>query len=152
MEKNLLDIIAQSGIVGAGGAVFVNENIAFHFGMLCTQTQEGCKYMREKLAFIIGRIKAGRLQEMWRQTKWIYVYAKRHWLAMIFYTVLGLSGTLVSLIGSLVSKDMVDIMPRMFQKVSFPIYIKRSLITHIQCEGFVQQIAMGILTLQKSRL
>ncbi len=65
--------------------------------------------MRKKLAFIIGRMKAGRLQEMWRQTKWIYMYARQHWLAMIFYTLLGLSGTVISLIGSLVSKDMVDI-------------------------------------------
>ncbi len=65
--------------------------------------------MREKLAFIIGRIKAGRLQEMWRQTKWIYGYARRYWMAMIFYTALGMVSTLVSLGISWVSKDLVDI-------------------------------------------
>ncbi|MDY5578134.1 MAG: ABC transporter ATP-binding protein [Lachnospiraceae bacterium] len=65
--------------------------------------------MKEKISFIIGRIKAGRLQEMRKQTKWIYQYARRYWPAMIFYTVLGLIGTLVSLGASLVSKDLVNI-------------------------------------------
>ena len=65
--------------------------------------------MKEKIAFIIGRIRAGRLQEMWRQTKWIYQYARRYWFAMIFYTVLGMMGTVISLGISWVSKDLVDI-------------------------------------------
>lgn len=65
--------------------------------------------MKEKIRFFIGRIKAGRLREMWKQTGWIYQYARRYWLAMIFYTVLGMTGTFVSLGASLVSKDLVDI-------------------------------------------
>ncbi|MDD7404076.1 MAG: ABC transporter ATP-binding protein [bacterium] len=65
--------------------------------------------MKEKIHFIIGRIKAGRLQEMWRQTLWIYQYAKHYWLIMIFYTVLGMVSTVVALLTSMVSKDLVDI-------------------------------------------
>ena len=65
--------------------------------------------MKEKIAFIAGRIKAGRLQEMWHQTVWIYQYARRHGMAMIFYTLLGMSGTVLSLVGGLASKDLVDI-------------------------------------------
>jgi ABC-type multidrug transport system fused ATPase/permease subunit len=65
--------------------------------------------MKEKAAFFWGRIKAGRLQEMWKQTLWIYQYAKRYWLIMIFYTLLGLVSTVISLITSIVSKDLVDI-------------------------------------------
>lgn len=65
--------------------------------------------MKEKIRFIIGRIKAGRLQEMWRQTLWIYRYARQYWLAMIFYTLLGMFGTVVSLLTSMVSKELVDI-------------------------------------------
>ena len=65
--------------------------------------------MKERILFYINRIKAGRLQEMWLQTKWIYQYARRYWLAMIFYTILGMIGTLVSLLISMVSKDLVDI-------------------------------------------
>ncbi len=65
--------------------------------------------MKERIAFYWGRIKAGRLQDFIRQTKWIYNYARRYWLQMIFYTVLGLFGTVVSLLSSLVSRDMVDI-------------------------------------------
>lgn len=46
---------------------------------------------------------------MWIQTKWIYQYARRYWLAMLFYTTLGLTGTLVSLASGLLSRDLVDI-------------------------------------------
>ena len=67
------------------------------------------KKIRERIHFYWGRIKAGRLKEMARQTKWIYQYARRYWKAMVFYTALGLSGTVISLFGSLVSRDLVDI-------------------------------------------
>lgn len=65
--------------------------------------------MKEKLAFYIKRIKEGRLKEMLAQTKWIYGYARRHWLAMILYTALGMVSTVVALLSSLVSRDLVDI-------------------------------------------
>ena len=65
--------------------------------------------MKEKLLFYIKRIKEGRLQEMWRQTKWIYSYARRYWLAMILYTALGMVSTVVALLSSFVSRDLVDI-------------------------------------------
>lgn len=65
--------------------------------------------MRERFAFFWGRIKAGRLQEMWVQTKWIYQYGRHYWLAMIFYTALGMVSTLIALGTSLVSRDLVDI-------------------------------------------
>ena len=65
--------------------------------------------MNERIQFYLKRIKEGRLQEMWRQTKWIYQYARKYWVAMIFYTLLGMTGTVVSLLSSLVSKDLVDI-------------------------------------------
>lgn len=65
--------------------------------------------MKNKIKFLIGRIKAGRLKEMLKQTKWIYSYAKHYWLAMIFYTGLGMVSTVVALLTSLVSKDLVDI-------------------------------------------
>ncbi len=65
--------------------------------------------MKEKVKFIIGRIKAGRLQEMWRQTKWIYQYARHYWFAMVFYTLLGLVSTVLALATSYVSKDLVNI-------------------------------------------
>ena len=65
--------------------------------------------MKERLKFYLNRIKEGRLQEMWLQTKWIYMYARHYWKAMIFYTLLGMVGTVVSLFSSMVSRDLVDI-------------------------------------------
>lgn len=66
-------------------------------------------WLKERFHFYLGRIRAGRLQEMWRQTLWIYQYARRYWWAMIFYTLLGMSGTVVGLLSSMVSRDLVDI-------------------------------------------
>ena len=65
--------------------------------------------MLEKFRHYRERIKEGMLRDMWRQTLWIYEYARLYWKQMIFYTLLGLVGTLVSLISSLISRDMVDI-------------------------------------------
>jgi len=65
--------------------------------------------MKSKLKFYLKRLKEGRLSEMWMQTRWIYGYGKKYWAAMIFYTVLGISSTIIALITSLVSKDLVDI-------------------------------------------
>lgn len=47
-------------------------------------------------------------KELIRQTVWLYSYVKQHWKAIIFYTLLGLLGTAVSLISSLISKNLVD--------------------------------------------
>lgn len=65
--------------------------------------------VRERVKFYMGRIRAGRIQEMLRQTRWIYEYARHYWLAMIFYTLLGLTGTVVALLSSFVSRDLVNI-------------------------------------------
>lgn len=64
------------------------------------------------LKHIIHRIQGGMLQEMWIETKWIYQYARRYWKAIVFYTIWGLFGTVVSLGTSLASKDLVDIITR----------------------------------------
>ena len=63
----------------------------------------------DQLKHINTRIREGKLKDMLRQTHWIYQYARRYWLAIIFYTLLGLFGTVVGLSSSLVSKDLVDI-------------------------------------------
>ncbi len=65
--------------------------------------------IKERITFYWGRIKAGRIQEMICQTKWIYAYAKKYWKAMFFYSALGIIGTILSLTSSWVSKDLVDI-------------------------------------------
>ena len=65
--------------------------------------------MKKQIQFYLKQMKDGRLQEIWKQTKWVYQYARRYWMAMIFYTLLGMTGTVISLLSSMVSKDLVDI-------------------------------------------
>ena len=66
-------------------------------------------YLKTSIRFFTSRIRDGRLRDMRRQTLWIYQYAKRYWLVMIFYTLLGMFGTTVGLLTSLVSRDLVDL-------------------------------------------
>lgn len=65
--------------------------------------------MANIIAHYSQRIKEGRLKEMKAEIKWVYHYARTHVVSIIIYTLLGLSGTVVSLISSLVSRDLVDI-------------------------------------------
>ena len=46
---------------------------------------------------------------MWEETLWIYSYGRHYIKPMIFYTALGLVSTVLSLLMSLVSRDLVDI-------------------------------------------
>ncbi len=65
--------------------------------------------MFKKLRFYWSRIRAGRLKSMWEETLWIYSYGRHYIKPMIFYTALGLVSTVLSLLMSLVSRDLVDI-------------------------------------------
>ena len=65
--------------------------------------------MKNKLQLILKYLRQGTLQKMWRQTLWIYQYGRRYWKSMILYTLLGITGSCVSLVSSLISKDLVDI-------------------------------------------
>ena len=65
--------------------------------------------MKNKLQLILKYLRQGTLQKMWRQTLWIYQYGRRYWKFMILYTLLGITGSCVSLVSSLISKDLVDI-------------------------------------------
>ena len=51
--------------------------------------------MLDTLKHLRKRIREGILTDMLAQTKWIYQYARRYWLAIVFYTLIGLTGTVV---------------------------------------------------------
>lgn len=62
-----------------------------------------------KILHYVKQIKRGRLKEKLAQLIWIYQYARKHIHYIAFYTLLGLSGTIISLVSGLVSRDLVDI-------------------------------------------
>ncbi len=65
--------------------------------------------MIERIKHYGSKIKEGYLRELIIHTIWIYQYAKHYWKAMVFYTLLGMSGTVIALLSSMVSRDLVDI-------------------------------------------
>lgn len=65
--------------------------------------------MKNKLSLIKKYLQKDSLRKLTRQGLWIGQYARRYWKAMVLYTLLGVMGTGVSLVSSLISKDLVDI-------------------------------------------
>ncbi len=65
--------------------------------------------MIAKIKHYVNQIKRGRLKEIAALLTWIYQYARQHIGYIALYTLLGMSGTVITLISSLVSKDLVDI-------------------------------------------
>ncbi|MBR4083966.1 MAG: ABC transporter ATP-binding protein [Lachnospiraceae bacterium] len=65
--------------------------------------------MIHKLVKRMHLVNPERLQERFKQIKWIYYYAKKYWMSMILYTLIGMAGTVISLVSSWISKDLVDI-------------------------------------------
>lgn len=57
---------------------------------------------------LIRKIKQGMIQEMWLEAKWMYQYAKKYKLAIVYYIVLGIFGTGMGLAGSMASKYLID--------------------------------------------
>ena len=58
---------------------------------------------------LLSRFDRKQVAEIIRRTKWIYMYAKNHWKQMILYTLIGLLGTCIALLTSIVSKELIDI-------------------------------------------
>lgn len=63
----------------------------------------------KRFQFYIRRVKEGRLRELVLQTAWLYAYVRKYRMQIVLYMFIGLIGTAVSLVSSIVSKNMVDI-------------------------------------------
>mgnify|MGYP002589379882 CR=1 FL=1 len=64
--------------------------------------------MTKKIKHYIKRIKEGRLKELVSQWLWMGRYMKRYWFLIGTYTLLGASGSFLTLGTSMVSRDLVD--------------------------------------------
>jgi len=63
----------------------------------------------ESLSILIGKWRDGTFSEIVDDWKWIFTYSKRYKGAIAFYTILGIFSTTLSLVGSVASKYMIDI-------------------------------------------
>lgn len=62
-----------------------------------------------KIGGYIRGIRDGKIKEIKHRLKWVYGYARNYWKQMIVYVIIGMSGTIVGLLSSFISRDMVDI-------------------------------------------
>lgn len=64
--------------------------------------------MKSKIKHYYHRIKEGRLLHMQEEILWILQYGKKHTVSMILFTLIGMTGTVTTLLSSFLSKDLVD--------------------------------------------
>ena len=64
--------------------------------------------MNQWIRKIVVKIKEGYLKEIYRETVWMYQYAKRYWASICFYIFAGIFATIMGLGSSVVSKYLID--------------------------------------------
>ena len=55
------------------------------------------------------KIGDGSFREMWEETKWMYKYIRRYRMVVVIYILLGMVGTLMSLLSSVGMKRLIDV-------------------------------------------
>ena len=66
------------------------------------------KFLLAYIRKVVEKIKAGKLKELTKQWRWILIYVRRYLLLVGVYTLLSVSGSLLGLGTSLVSRSLVD--------------------------------------------
>lgn len=69
----------------------------------------------ESLKILYAKFKDGSIREMLDEWKWIYGYYRRYKKEIIYYILIGMIGTVMGLVGSIASKNLIDIVTG-FQK------------------------------------
>ena len=55
------------------------------------------------------KVRDGSLQEMWREAKWMFVYIRRYRAVVGIHILLGILGTVLSLLSSVAMKTLIDV-------------------------------------------
>lgn len=63
----------------------------------------------ESLKIIIAKIKDGSIKEMWDEFKWMMGYAQNYKKEILFYIFLGMFSTVMTLVSSIASKELIDV-------------------------------------------
>lgn len=63
----------------------------------------------ESLKIIIRKIKDGSIHEIWDEFRWMWSYGRKFKAAIIFYTILGMFSTLMSLVSAVAGKELINI-------------------------------------------
>ena len=63
----------------------------------------------ESIKMLIEKFKDGSIKEIWEEIKWMFSYGKNYKKEIVFYTILGVFSTVMSLISSVASKELINI-------------------------------------------
>ena len=63
----------------------------------------------DSIKLILQKFKDGSIKEMWDEFKWMFSYGKNYKKEIIFYTFLGIFSTIMALVSSIASKELINI-------------------------------------------
>ena len=63
----------------------------------------------DSIRMLISKIKDGSIREMWEEFKWMGSYGKNYKKEIVFYILLGVFSTIMSLVSSVASKELINI-------------------------------------------
>lgn len=63
----------------------------------------------ESMRQILSMLRDGSWRRTWEEFCWIWSYGKKYWKEILFYCFLGIFGTVFSLVASIASKNVIDI-------------------------------------------
>lgn len=63
----------------------------------------------DSIRMLISKIKDGSIREMWEEFKWMCSYGKNYKKEIVFYILLGVFSTIMSLVSSVASKELINI-------------------------------------------
>ena len=63
----------------------------------------------ESIRMILQKFKDGSIKQMWEEFKWMFSYGKNYKKEIVFYTFLGIFSTIMTLISSIASKELINI-------------------------------------------
>ena len=102
--------------------------------------------MRQLIKKMITKIKEGYLREIYRETVWMYQYARRYWKSVCFYISAGILGTVMGLGSSVVSKYLIDAVTGVKKEriVIFAVLIVCMTIANILSNAIISRISARI--------
>lgn len=87
----------------------MNCSYALIFGVTNEKIDVLNEVTMNSIRMIVEKIKDGSIHEMWEEFKWMFSYGKKYRKEIIFYIFLGIFSTCMTLISSIASKELIDI-------------------------------------------
>lgn len=77
----------------------------------------------EAIKILRSRMRDGSLKEIWQDWKWIWSFSRRHWIAIVLYTLFGIFSSAIALAAGIASKYLIDCIVAFDRQRLFPLAV-----------------------------